>query len=62
MNLSECINIEQQREWQTTFKKSAKVSIFETRIQSKNKFKNHFHGYQLGTIFPLQIKNKGKSN
>ena len=58
MNLSKCINVEQQREWIKTFKKSANVSVIQTRIQSRNKFKNHFHGYQLGTTFPLQIKNK----
>ena len=58
MILSKCITVKQQKEWKNTFIKSANVSKIRTRLEINSKFKNHFEGYQLGDIYPLQIKNK----
>ena len=56
MMLSRCTNIKQQQEWEKTFKTASNVSKINTREEPESKFKNHFQGYQLGDIYPLQIK------
>ena len=56
MMLSRCTNIKQQQEWERTFKTASNVSTINTREEPESKFKNHFQGYQLGDIYPLQIK------
>ena len=57
MILSKCTISRQQKEWEHTFKTAANVSKIITREEVQSKFKNHFEGYQLGEIYPFQMKN-----
>ena len=58
MILSKCIDYRQQKEWERTFRTSANVSVINTINEQESKFKNHFEGYQLGDVYPYQMKNK----
>ena len=58
MILSKCIDYKQQKEWERIFKSNVNVSSIETRNELESKFRNHFHGSQLGDIYPFQMKNK----